>query len=101
MIGSENIWLLYGKRIYCSTNVTKNLNVIIYNFRDIKLGTNMENLGNENEGGVILEPSIDLHVDVSMKEVSFKPIYTHNYFLRIRHGITHNNLVILELLCLH
>ena len=32
----------------------------------------MENSGNENDSGVVLEPSYDMNVDVSVKEVSIE-----------------------------
>ena len=41
-------------------------------YRDHKFGMSMENAGNENDSGVVLEASFDMNVDVSVKEVSIE-----------------------------
>jgi hypothetical protein len=40
-------------------------------FREHNFDINMENFGDENENGVLLEHSIDMPIVVSAKEVSF------------------------------
>ena len=47
----------------------------------------METSGKENDSGVMLEPSFDLRVDVSVKEVSFKRRHTLRYLLHIMSNI--------------
>ena len=65
------------------------VNIIqLFNFyRSTNFGINMESSGNENDSGVMLEPSFDLRVDVSVKEVSLKRRHALRYFLRIMSNI--------------